>query len=104
MTDFDFDDDTLLDSHRYLSALFLQEGLSAENAEELTNETLVKLLKRRCDRGFMARTPNASKASLTCIAKSVLSGFLRSRDGWGKPVISHEELQPHERAGLLHGR
>jgi DNA-directed RNA polymerase specialized sigma24 family protein len=104
MTDVDFDDDTLLDSHRYLSVLFLREGLSAEDAEELTNETLVKVLKRRCDRGSVPCTPDASKALLARIAKRLLCDFLRRRDAWGKPVIAHEGLQRYQREGLLHGR
>src|SRR6266852_1016098 len=99
VTDFDFDDDRLLDSYRYLCAIFLRAGLSAEDAEELTNETLVKVLKRRSDRGSVPCTPDVSKAWLACIAKRLLGDFVKSRDGWGKPVLSHDELQPHERAG-----
>jgi hypothetical protein len=94
VTDFVYDDGTLLDSYRYLGAIFLREGLSAEDA----------VLKRRSDRGSVPCTPDASKALLACIAKRLLCDFLRRRDGWGKPVISLEELQPYERAGLLHGR
>jgi DNA-directed RNA polymerase specialized sigma24 family protein len=101
---FDFDDDTLLDSYRYLGAIFLRAGLSAEDSEELTNETLVKVLKRRSGRGSVPCMPDASKALVVSIAGRLLCDFLRSRRGRGNPVISHDESQPDERAGLLHGR
>ena len=91
MNNFDFDDDTLRDSYRYLCAVFLQEGLSAEDAEDLTNDTLVKVLKRRRDRGSMPCTPDSSKALLACMAKSVLTDFLMTREGAGNanpPVLA----------------
>lgn len=89
MTNFDFDDDTLRDSYRHLCVFFLQEGLSAEDAEDLANDTLVKVLKRRPDKGSMPGTPDSAKTLLACIAKSVLCNFLRTCEGQ-RPASRHE--------------
>ncbi len=75
-----------------------------EDAQELTNETLVKVLKRRGDGGSVPCTPDAPKALLACTSKRVLCDFLRRRDGWRKPVVSREEFQPFDRDELPHGR
>ena len=86
---FDFDNDTLRESYRFLCDFFHQEGLAAEDAEELTNDTLVKAIKRRGDRGSMSCTPDSSKALLGRIAESVLCDFLRTREGQ-RPALRHE--------------
>jgi DNA-directed RNA polymerase specialized sigma24 family protein len=91
VTKFDFDYDTLRDAYRHLCAVLLQEGLSAQEAKDLTNDTLVKVLKRRRDKGSMPCPPDSSKALLACIAKSVLCDFLRTREGAGNanpPVLA----------------
>jgi DNA-directed RNA polymerase specialized sigma24 family protein len=86
---FDFDNDTLRESYRFLCDFFLQEGLAAEHAEELTNDTLVKAIKRRGDRGSMRCTPGSSTALLGRIAESALCDFLRTREGQ-RPASRHE--------------
>jgi len=70
--------------YQYVTGIFRREGLSALDAQDQTQETYLRAIKRQRSGGVWPDTAEAMKLLLGVIARSVHKDFCRKQNGRGK--------------------